>query len=108
MERAGVPRINFHALRHTYAFHYVRNGGNIRWLQENLGHQFIETTEQYAHQVGVKRDGEIVNFAKKESDTVGKDGKKALKPAKNQEILGGEEIHMPNSCHPTPKLRLVQ
>jgi len=101
MERASVPRINFHALRHTYSFHYIRNGGNIRWLQENLGHQFIETTEQYAHQIGVKDDSSVVNFLKKNKRV--KD-RKAAKVAKI-----GEDNEMSPKCPQEPlKLRLVQ
>lgn len=37
----------FHDLRHWYAVDYLRGGGNIYDLQQNLGHASITTTERY-------------------------------------------------------------
>ncbi|PMN18121.1 integrase [Vibrio lentus] len=38
-----------HVLRHTFASHFMMNGGNILVLQNILGHQKIEQTMIYAH-----------------------------------------------------------
>ncbi|WP_324724142.1 tyrosine-type recombinase/integrase [Lelliottia sp. JS-SCA-14] len=38
-----------HALRHTFASHFVMNGGNILALQKILGHATIQQTMVYAH-----------------------------------------------------------
>jgi integrase len=38
-----------HVLRHTYASHFIRQGGNILILQRALGHQSIAMTMRYAH-----------------------------------------------------------
>lgn len=38
-----------HVLRHTFASHFVMNGGNIIMLQRILGHVDITTTMRYAH-----------------------------------------------------------
>ena len=38
-----------HILRHTFASHFMMNGGNILVLKEILGHSKIETTMIYAH-----------------------------------------------------------
>ncbi|ELT3494373.1 phage integrase [Citrobacter portucalensis] len=38
-----------HALRHTFATHFMINGGNIITLQRILGHARIEQTMVYAH-----------------------------------------------------------
>lgn len=38
-----------HVLRHTFASHYVMNGGNIVKLRDTLGHSEITTTMRYAH-----------------------------------------------------------
>ncbi len=38
-----------HVLRHTYASHFVINGGNILTLQKILGHSTITQTMAYAH-----------------------------------------------------------
>lgn len=46
---AGIRRIRIHDLRHTFASHFMMNGGNLYDLQKLLGHSDIETTERYAH-----------------------------------------------------------
>ncbi|MDR6491854.1 integrase [Paraburkholderia terricola] len=38
-----------HALRHTFASHFMMNGGNILTLQRILGHQSLTMTMRYAH-----------------------------------------------------------
>lgn len=38
-----------HVLRHTFASHFMMNGGNILVLQKILGHSDIKMTMRYAH-----------------------------------------------------------
>ena len=38
-----------HVLRHTFASHFMMNGGNILVLQRILGHSNIRETMRYAH-----------------------------------------------------------
>lgn len=38
-----------HVLRHTFASHFMMNGGNILALQRILGHKDLKTTMRYAH-----------------------------------------------------------
>ncbi len=38
-----------HVLRHTFASHYIMNGGNILALKEILGHSSLEMTMKYSH-----------------------------------------------------------
>lgn len=38
-----------HVLRHTFASHFMANGGNILVLQRILGHQSLAMTMRYAH-----------------------------------------------------------
>ena len=52
IERAGIELPNgqlTHVLRHTFASHFMMNGGNILVLQKILGHTDIKTTMRYAH-----------------------------------------------------------
>ncbi len=44
-----VPDNPWHALRHTFASHYVMNGGNLLALQQLLGHHDVSMTMIYAH-----------------------------------------------------------
>lgn len=38
-----------HVLRHTFASHYMMNGGDIITLQNVLGHAMLAMTQKYAH-----------------------------------------------------------
>lgn len=38
-----------HVLRHTFASHFLMNGGDLFMLQRILGHQDIKTTMRYSH-----------------------------------------------------------
>jgi integrase len=41
--------VHFHGLRHTFASHWVLNGGDIFRLQKILGHKSSQVTQRYAH-----------------------------------------------------------
>src|SRR5829696_4967302 len=50
IERAGVPRIRFHDLRHTSATLLLASGEHPKVVQERLGHASIsETLDRYSH-----------------------------------------------------------
>lgn len=50
MDKAGLPRIRFHDLRHTVASFLVKNGCNLKEIQVWLGHSDIGTTGNiYSH-----------------------------------------------------------
>lgn len=52
LERAEIelpPGQLTHVLRHTFASHFMMNGGNILVLQKILGHTDIKMTMRYAH-----------------------------------------------------------
>lgn len=50
--KAKVRDLRFHDLRHTFASHYMMNGGNIYQLQHILGHSETNMTNRYAHLSG--------------------------------------------------------
>lgn len=49
MKKAGVekPKLGPHRIRHAFAKTYLMNGGDLRSLQEIMGHASITTTEEY-------------------------------------------------------------
>jgi|SRR5579864_2593474 len=47
-----APARTIHALRHTMATDYIRNGGNVVKLQRILGHSRVTTTMRYVHLQG--------------------------------------------------------
>lgn len=48
-ERADIPYLNFHALRHTTATWLLRKTQNIKVVQKALDHHSLNTTTRYAH-----------------------------------------------------------
>lgn len=50
LERAGLHRIRFHDLRHTYASLLIAQGENVKFVQHQLGHASAKTTlDRYGH-----------------------------------------------------------
>lgn len=47
----GDRRITPHTLRHSFSRNFLVNNGNMRFLQQLLGHSSLETTQKYAHVV---------------------------------------------------------
>lgn len=45
----------FHDLRHTFASHFVMNGGDLLPLKEILGHHSIAMVERYAYLAAVQQ-----------------------------------------------------
>ena len=49
-EKQGLPRHNFHILRHTHASILLADGADIKEISERLGHATIRITyDLYAH-----------------------------------------------------------
>jgi integrase len=61
----GRDDMHLHDLRHSFASFFVMAGGNLRVLQDLLGHEHYSTTEIYAHIDGdmLLEESERVTFA---------------------------------------------
>jgi len=46
---ARIDDFRFHDLRHTFASHYVMNGGDLLSLRDILGHSNLKMVERYSH-----------------------------------------------------------
>lgn len=42
-------RVSFHTLRHTFAYNYIKSGGNVLYLQRILGHEDLSITKRYVN-----------------------------------------------------------
>lgn len=67
LSRAGLRRIRFHDLRHTYTTLLIAQGENVKFIQSQLGHASIQMTlDRYGHLLpeayqgaGERLDGQI-------------------------------------------------
>ncbi|MEE8409159.1 MAG: tyrosine-type recombinase/integrase, partial [Myxococcota bacterium] len=58
---AGLRRIGWHALRHSFASHMAMRGVSVKAIQELLGHSSLAMTMRYAHlSPDVRRDAVAV------------------------------------------------
>jgi len=57
-KKAGLRKISWHVLRHTFASHLVMKGVPLKAVQELMGHATIEMTLRYSHlspEIGAER-----------------------------------------------------
>ncbi len=62
-ERAGLRRLRFHDLRHTFGTLAIDGGATLVQVREWLGHRDIRTTERYLHTKSRTSDAELLGQA---------------------------------------------
>lgn len=59
----GVEKTSIHLFRHTFAQHYLQNGGNSLYLQKILGHSTLAMTKHYCNIYDVELVKSFDNFS---------------------------------------------
>lgn len=52
-EAKGLSNCGAHKFRHTFAYHYIKNGGEVVRLQKILGHSSLQITQNYVNMFGL-------------------------------------------------------
>ena len=69
LKRAGIKKIRFYDLRHTFASQLVMSGVDLNTVRELLGHADLKTTLIYAH-LSQNHKKQAVNVLNRQMDTV--------------------------------------
>ncbi len=65
IQKANVPKIKFHDLRHTHATLLLKQGVHPKIVSERLGHSNISMTlSVYSHVLPNMQEDAVKNFAK--------------------------------------------
>jgi len=87
LKQAGIRKVRFHDLRHTYASQLIRTGAPPKYIQEQMGHSSIQVTmDIYGHLFG----GEYRHLASRLDDPR-LDHRESESATQAQPALTGEE-----------------
>ena len=64
LEEAGLRKVKFHTLRHTYASHLIMKGESLVYVKDQLGHSSISVTvDLYGHLLPKSHRGAVQSLA---------------------------------------------
>jgi integrase len=61
--RAGVPRVTFHELRHTFGTTVARGGASLIEIMAWMGHEDLATTQKYLHYATRPSEAQLIGRA---------------------------------------------
>ena len=76
VEKSGIAKSNFHALRHTFAMNIIEQGGDLKTLAALLGHSDEQTSLIYLHTHEKKQKATIGLLEKKNKAKMAKSNDK--------------------------------
>lgn len=69
LTNTGIDGVRFHDCRHTFASHFLMNGGDLYTLKELLGHRELNTTARYLTITTVYKNQAIELFTVAENES---------------------------------------
>ena len=94
LEKAGLRRIRFHDLRHTFASRLLQNGESVVYVKDQLGHHSIKVTvDVYGHLVPGANKAAV--------DRLDEQTAQALEAAMGQREVGAQLTGEPIERNPT-------
>ena len=85
-QKAGLPEVRIHDLRHNFASQLVNAGRSLYEVQKLLGHADVTTTQRYAH-LSQERLLEAASSVRLPEGNSGQDVLSSLRPKPNQKTL---------------------
>lgn len=98
---AGLRRIGWHVLRHTFASHLIAAGVDLETVRDYMGHSDIKITQRYIHR-SRNRTRDAIN--RLDALRVEAADQLALAPAAPVEKLKALAHRAPRMKHPRPKV----
>lgn len=105
-ETAGLPKVRWHDLRHTFGTRWVRDGGEVTVLQKVMGHASITMTMRYVKLAGSDLIAGMEKVAKYRASTVDTSKTETEQPAL-QLVPNGNVSEQHEASHEASKYGLI-
>ena len=61
---AGLPKLHFHDLRHTFCSNLILSGGDLKDAKEMIGHRDLKMTDRYSHLTSMRKLSKQIDLAR--------------------------------------------